>query len=103
DIGGASDPFAVIELNNNRLVTPTIYKTLNPQWEKIYEFNVLDIHDTLDISVYDEDKRGAPDLLGKVVIPLLQITPREKRLYQLKDKTLEKRAKGHLIMTLDFL
>lgn len=37
DIGGASDPFAVIELNNARLVTPTIFKTLNPQWERIYE------------------------------------------------------------------
>lgn len=37
DIGGTSDPFAVIELNNQRLVTPTFYKTLNPAWEKIYE------------------------------------------------------------------
>lgn len=37
DIGGASDPFAIIELNNQRLITPTIYKTLNPQWEKVYE------------------------------------------------------------------
>ena len=37
DIGGASDPFAVIELGNQRLVTPTIYKTLNPQWDKLYE------------------------------------------------------------------
>ena len=37
DIGGASDPFAVIELGNQRLITPTIYKTLNPQWDKSYE------------------------------------------------------------------
>ena len=28
---------ADIELNNARLVTPTIFKTLNPQWERIYE------------------------------------------------------------------
>ena len=35
--------------------------------------NVKDIHDILEISVYDEDKRGAPDLLGKVAIPLLQV------------------------------
>ena len=33
----------------------------------------------------------------------LQITPQEKRLYQLKNKSLEGRAKGHLILTLDFL
>lgn len=37
DIGGTSDPFAIIELNNARLVTPTIFKSLNPQWEKVYE------------------------------------------------------------------
>ena len=38
-----------------------------------FSSNVKDIHDVLDISVYDEDKRGAPDLLGKVAIPLLQV------------------------------
>ena len=37
DLGGASDPFAVIEVNNQRLVTNTLYKTLNPAWNKIYE------------------------------------------------------------------
>jgi Ca2+-dependent lipid-binding protein len=37
DLGGASDPFAVIDVNNQRLVTNTIYKTLNPAWNKIYE------------------------------------------------------------------
>ena len=36
--------------------------------------DVKDIHDCLEISVYDEDKRGAPDLLGKVAIPLLQVS-----------------------------
>lgn len=30
-----------------------------------------------------------------------KVTPGEKRLYQLKDKSLERRAKGHLILTLD--
>ena len=35
---------------------------------------VFDIHDVLDISVFDEDKRGAPEFLGRVVIPLLQVT-----------------------------
>ncbi|XP_031559234.1 multiple C2 and transmembrane domain-containing protein 1-like isoform X2 [Actinia tenebrosa] len=103
DLGGASDPFAVIEVNNKRLVTNTIYKTLNPAWNKIYEMEISDPHDALDITVFDEDKRGAPEFLGRVVIPLLQITAGEKRLYQLKNKTLEGRAKGHLILTLDFI
>ncbi|KXJ22602.1 Multiple C2 and transmembrane domain-containing protein 1 [Exaiptasia diaphana] len=103
DLGGASDPFAVVEVNNQRLVTHTIYKTLNPAWNKIWEMEIADPHDFLDITVYDEDKRGAPEFLGRIMIPLLHITPGEKRLYQLKNKSLEGRAKGHLIMTLDFI
>lgn len=35
---------------------------------------MFDIHDVLDITVFDEDKRGAPEFLGRVVIPLLQVT-----------------------------
>uniref|UniRef100_A0A7M5X2K6 C2 domain-containing protein n=2 Tax=Clytia hemisphaerica TaxID=252671 RepID=A0A7M5X2K6_9CNID len=100
DIGGQSDPFAVIELGNQRLVTPTIYKTLNPQWDKVYELPVYDIHEVLEITVFDEDKRGAPEFLGRVQIPLLSISSWERRLFQLKDKRLQAQAKGHLIMTL---
>lgn len=34
---------------------------------------MFDIHDVVDITVFDEDKRGAPEFLGRVVIPLLQV------------------------------
>lgn len=33
---GKSDPFCVVELNNDRLLTHTIYKNLNPEWNKIF-------------------------------------------------------------------
>jgi Ca2+-dependent lipid-binding protein len=36
DIGGKSDPFCVLELVNARLQTQTIYKTLDPTWEKLF-------------------------------------------------------------------
>jgi len=36
DIGGKSDPFCVLELVNARLQTNTEYKTLCPEWNKIY-------------------------------------------------------------------
>ena len=50
---------AIVKLVNNRI---------------FFSSDVKDIHDCLEISVYDEDKRGAPDLLGKVAIPLLQVS-----------------------------
>ena len=37
DLGGKSDPFCVVELNNDRVSTPTEYKTLAPSWQKIYQ------------------------------------------------------------------
>ena len=35
---------------------------------------VYDIHDVIDITVFDEDKRGAPEFLGRVKIPLLSVS-----------------------------
>jgi len=36
DLGGKSDPFAVLELVNNRVATQTEYKTLSPVWQKVF-------------------------------------------------------------------
>ena len=33
---GKSDPFCVLELNNDRLLTHTVYKNLNPEWNKVF-------------------------------------------------------------------
>ncbi|XP_042872234.1 multiple C2 and transmembrane domain-containing protein-like isoform X5 [Penaeus japonicus] len=95
DIGGKSDPFCVLELCNARLQTQTEYKTLSPTWNKIFTFNVKDIHNVLDITVYDEDRDHKVEFLGKVVIPLLRMKNGEKKWYPLKDKKLRARAKGN--------
>uniref|UniRef100_A0A8C7I859 Multiple C2 and transmembrane domain-containing protein 2 n=1 Tax=Oncorhynchus kisutch TaxID=8019 RepID=A0A8C7I859_ONCKI len=74
DLNGKSDPFCVLELGNDRLQTHTIYKTLNPNWNKVFTFPVKDIHDILDLTIFDEDGDKAPDFLGKVAIPLLSVS-----------------------------
>lgn len=33
---GKSDPFCVLELNNDRLQTHTVYKNLSPEWNKVF-------------------------------------------------------------------
>ncbi|NXN29881.1 MCTP1 protein, partial [Nycticryphes semicollaris] len=70
---GKSDPFCVVELNNDRLLTHTVYKNLNPEWNKVFTFNVKDIHSVLEVTVYDEDRDRSADFLGKVAIPLLSV------------------------------
>ncbi|XP_020291510.1 multiple C2 and transmembrane domain-containing protein 1, partial [Pseudomyrmex gracilis] len=95
DLGGKSDPFCVLELVNSRLQTQTEYKTLSPNWQKIFTFNVKDINSVLEVTVYDEDRDHKVEFLGKVAIPLLKIRNGEKRWYALKDKKLRGRAKGN--------
>ncbi|KAH3839143.1 hypothetical protein DPMN_112567, partial [Dreissena polymorpha] len=103
DIGGKSDPFCVLELVNARLQTHTEYKTLNPEWNKIFTFNVKDIHSVLEVTVYDEDRDKKVEFLGMVAIPLLRMRPREKKWYALKDRKLIHRTKGSIQLEFDFI
>ncbi|XP_070543600.1 multiple C2 and transmembrane domain-containing protein 1-like isoform X2 [Ptychodera flava] len=103
DIGGKSDPLCVLELVNARLQTQTIYKTLNPEWGKVFTFNVKDIHEVLEVTVYDEDRNKSLEFLGKVAIPLLRIRNGERRWYTLKDKKLRGRAKGAIVLEMDLI
>ncbi|XP_077295551.1 multiple C2 domain and transmembrane region protein [Arctopsyche grandis] len=95
DLGGKSDPFCVLELINARLQTHTEYKTLAPNWMKIFTFNVKDITSVLEITVYDEDHDHKVEFLGKLSLPLLNIKNGDKRWYSLKDKKMRARAKGN--------
>uniref|UniRef100_A0A7I4XT71 Multiple C2 and transmembrane domain-containing protein 1 n=1 Tax=Haemonchus contortus TaxID=6289 RepID=A0A7I4XT71_HAECO len=103
DIGGKSDPFAVLELVNTRLQTHTEYKTLNPQWNKLFTFSVKDIHTCLEVTVYDEDPNNKFEFLGRVSIPLLSIKNCERKWYALKNKKLTARVKGEILLELDVI
>ncbi|XP_051499506.1 multiple C2 and transmembrane domain-containing protein 1 [Apus apus] len=103
DVTGKSDPFCVVELNNDRLLTHTIYKNLNPEWNKIFTFNVKDIHSVLEVTVYDEDRDRSADFLGKVAIPLLSIQNGEQKAYVLKNKELTGPTKGVIYLEIDVI
>ena len=77
---------------------------------KVFVLPVPDVHSSLFISVYDEDKNHKTEFLGeikinilfqiiysfpgKLCVPLLNMKNNEKKWWALKDKTLRTRAKG---------
>uniref|UniRef100_A0A0N5BUN0 C2 domain-containing protein n=1 Tax=Strongyloides papillosus TaxID=174720 RepID=A0A0N5BUN0_STREA len=103
DLNGKSDPFVVVELGNARLQTHTVYKTLNPQWNKLFTFNIKDIHSIVYFTLYDEDPNKKTEFLGKVGIPLLSIKNCSKRWYGLKDMSLKQRVKGEIYLEMDVI
>uniref|UniRef100_H3B8R8 Multiple C2 and transmembrane domain-containing protein 2 n=1 Tax=Latimeria chalumnae TaxID=7897 RepID=H3B8R8_LATCH len=103
DFGGKSDPFCMLELNNDRLQTHTVYKNLNPEWNKVFTFSVKDIHDVLEVTVFDEDGDKSPDFLGKVAIPLLSIRNGQQMAYVLKNKDLGTVSKGIIYLEMDVI
>ncbi|CAH1638822.1 unnamed protein product [Spodoptera littoralis] len=82
----------VLEIDNERVQTHTEFKTNDPNWMKIFTFDVTDITSILDICIHDEKKS---EDIGCLSIPLLNIKSGEKKWYALKDSSLRDRAKGH--------
>ncbi|XP_069481167.1 multiple C2 and transmembrane domain-containing protein 2 isoform X2 [Ambystoma mexicanum] len=103
DFSGKSDPFCVLEVGNDRLQTHTVYKNLNPEWNKVFTFPIKDIHDLLEVTVFDDDADRPPDFLGKVAIPLLSIKNGQQTGYVLKNKELGKALKGVIYLELDVI
>ncbi|TSM86013.1 Multiple C2 and transmembrane domain-containing protein 1 [Bagarius yarrelli] len=83
--------------------THTVYKNLNPEWNKVFTFNVKDIHSVLEVTVYDEDRDRSADFLGKVAIPLLSIQNGERKAYALKSKELTGPTKGVIFLEIDVI
>ena len=56
DIGGKSDPYTVLELDNLRRQTHIEYKTIAPVWNRVLVMKVTDIHSVLHVTVFDDDR-----------------------------------------------
>uniref|UniRef100_A0A4W4HFD3 C2 domain-containing protein n=1 Tax=Electrophorus electricus TaxID=8005 RepID=A0A4W4HFD3_ELEEL len=105
DLSGKSDPFCVLELGNSKLQTPTIYKTIHPEWRTAFTLPIKDIHDVLMLTVCGEDGDKSPDILGKVAIPLLTVCVTNGQLITslLKKEDLAGPSKGTITLELSVL
>eukprot|EP01133_Synstelium_polycarpum_P013853 gene13853-16337_t len=70
DLNGYADPFAITRIERQQIRTPTLYKTLNPQWNETFFFEITRNELSFILLVWDEDKFSAADFMGKIIIPL---------------------------------
>ncbi|KAJ5668576.1 Phosphatidylserine decarboxylase-related protein [Penicillium maclennaniae] len=95
DRGGTSDPYLVVTLGDARQSTPTITKTLNPEWNVSFEMPVVGVP-LLECICWDHDRFGK-DYLGEFDIALEDIfeegqISQEPKWYTLKSKRLSQRS-----------
>ncbi|BCS22085.1 putative phosphatidylserine decarboxylase Psd2 [Aspergillus puulaauensis] len=86
DRGGTSDPYLIVTLGDARQSTPTIFKTLNPEWNVTFEMPVVGVP-LLECICWDHDRFGK-DYLGEFDIALEDIftngdTQQQPRWYTL--------------------
>ncbi|KAE8366141.1 phosphatidylserine decarboxylase-domain-containing protein [Aspergillus caelatus] len=71
DRNGTSDPYLVVTLGDARQSTPTIPKTLNPEWNVTFEMPIVGVP-LLECICWDHDRFGK-DYMGEFDIPLEEI------------------------------
>ncbi|PWA14295.1 hypothetical protein CCH79_00012244, partial [Gambusia affinis] len=103
DINGKSNPFAVVKLGNSKLQTHTVTRNVNPEWYKTFTFPIKDIHDVVEVTVFDENGDKPPNLLGKVAIPLLTVQSSQPMCLLLKKECLERTSKGTITLALEVI
>nr|GMC50115.1 synaptotagmin-3 isoform X1 [Ipomoea batatas] len=83
DLLGLSDPYVKLSLSGDRLParkTSIKKKTLNPEWNETFRLAVKDPESqVLHIDVFDWDKVGGHDKLGKQVFPLKKLQANEAK------------------------
>ncbi|KAL1964177.1 hypothetical protein VTN77DRAFT_7265 [Rasamsonia byssochlamydoides] len=100
DRGGTSDPYLVVTLGNARESTPTITKSLNPDWNVTFELPVVGVP-LLECVCWDRDRIGR-DYLGEFDIPLEEIfadgeIQQQPKWYTLLSKRRPGKKKGSVV------
>ena len=71
DSNGLSDPYCILQINNQKKTTSIIYECLNPKWDEYFIFDLNSLNDDiLTLICMDYDLLSSDDLIGSVQIPM---------------------------------
>eukprot|EP01125_Pyxidicula_operculata_P012223 TRINITY_DN4003_c0_g1_i1.p1 TRINITY_DN4003_c0_g1~~TRINITY_DN4003_c0_g1_i1.p1 ORF type:complete len:543 (+),score=153.70 TRINITY_DN4003_c0_g1_i1:56-1684(+) len=87
DSNGLSDPYIVVQINNSKKKTKIIFKTLEPDWNESFQFDVAGLDENANdilLTVYDHDDLGGDDYMGSVFVLLkTAYNTKEQKSYDL--------------------
>ena len=96
DLIGQNDPYVSLTIAGVTKKTTTIPKTNNPKWRngvgETLTFSMTEVHETIDLKVYDEDI-GKDDFIGSKAVPLNGMHANKD--WKLKSKLEITNQKGH--------
>ena len=71
DSNGLSDPYCILQMNNQKKITSLISECLNPKWDEDFIFDIKSLNfDSLHIDCMDYDLASKDDLIGFTTIPI---------------------------------
>lgn len=94
DLNGTSDPYVKVYYGTDeKYVSSTVYKNLNPIWHEKVSFFVYDLNIPVFFQLFDYDRIGRDESMGTAKIDLWKI-PLEKIYQATLDLENEKRTDG---------
>ena len=73
DTFGEADPYVEVRLGNTCKVTKVIKNTLSPEWHDYFTFSVTSLGARLALTMFDWNRFGSHEFIGKVSIPVGQL------------------------------
>ena len=71
DSNGLSDPYCILQLNNQKKTTSIISECLNPKWDEYFIFDINSLNvDSLKINCMDHDILSKDDIIGSANIQI---------------------------------
>jgi Ca2+-dependent lipid-binding protein len=70
DMDGTSDPYVVLQIEDQRIETNYKKSTLSPVWNESFTFDIMHGKDPLQVIVMDKDTFGNDEFQGKCFVSL---------------------------------
>lgn len=85
---GSCDPYCTVRLGNKTFRTEVLKSTKDPKWDTLIQLPVKDMFDAVEINIMNDDRRGATDFIGGIMVSLQDLLSSKGELewYSLKDE-----------------